>query len=121
MNAEEIRFQKKLDSIPLVRKMENRVIRFFPDTNLRNGHKGLTDLALSQGLKLDDLAWGEFVIFMNKRQTDLKMFSNGGLLAHLKMPNGARIDFRVISLIPRFLMELGSIILEPWSISLKES
>lgn len=100
MNADRASYNAKLEKIPGA--FHNRVVRYFPDTDLRNGHDGLTNLAQKNGIKIKDLPWGEFLIFMNTSQTMLKMFSQGGVICHLKMPGRTKIDPRTIALIPRF-------------------
>ncbi len=96
-------FEKRLETLPR-RSMRNhnRVIRFFPDTHLGNGHDGLARIASKNNVDVRNLGWGEFVVFMNSRCSALKMYSQGGLIAHLKMPGNGRIAMETIALIPRF-------------------
>lgn len=101
ISAERVLYNKKLEAIPK-RGLGNRVIRYFPDTHLGNGHDGLAKIAEKNGINVKDLAWGEFVIFTNRKKTALKLYSQGNLVAHLRMPGEQRMDLRVISLIPRF-------------------
>lgn len=103
-NTEVVRFKQKLeffDQKRLSKQMVNRVIRYFPDTHLGNGHTGLAKIAQKNGINVRDLEWGEFVIFTNIKRTALKLFSQGHLVAHLKLPAG-KLDIRTISLIPRY-------------------
>lgn len=79
----------------------NKIIRYFPDSNLRSGHRGLAMLAAKNGIKVNSLGAGEFLIFVNKRQNMLKMFASGNIIAHYKKEDGSRIDPRTIAHIPR--------------------
>lgn len=80
----------------------NRIIRYFPNTDLRNAHDGLRLIASKEKIDVDGLKVGEFVIFVNSKQTVLKMYTLGGIIAHLKMPQGHRINPKTIAEIPRF-------------------
>ena len=80
----------------------NRVIRYFPDTDLRAGHDMLLSIAKEHKLSLKDLEPGEFVIFVNRRKDALKMFAGStNLIAYLRLPSG-RLDMRTIQMIPQF-------------------
>lgn len=101
--------QKVEDTLRLVkpRATTQRIIRYFPDVHLGNSHRGLSELALKSGVNITKLSIGEYVVFVNKRQTALKMFAFGNVVAHLKMPHGTRLDPRIITLIPRFFTGRG--------------
>lgn len=79
----------------------NRIIRYFPDTNLKCGHVGLAMIAGEHDINVDTLNEGEFIIFVNVAQTALKLYTSGNLVSHLKMPDGARLNLEVIRLIPK--------------------
>ena len=95
-------YEKRISEILMTKKVEQRIIRFFPNTDMRNGHPGLRQIALKQQIDVSKLSAGEYVLFMNSRRTAVKMFVPGNVIAHLKMPNDSRIDPRVIAHIPRF-------------------
>lgn len=80
----------------------NRLVRYFPDTHLGNGHAGLAEIAKTHDINVSRLDFGEFVIFVNKKQTALKLYAPGNIVAYLKMPGSARINPKVIAMIPRF-------------------
>lgn len=93
---------KKVNAAYNSLNIKNRVIRYFPETNLQNGHDGLKKLAKKEGLDLTDLGPGQFVIFVNKRKNALKMFACGYLIAHLRLPDGERLNPETIQFIPKF-------------------
>lgn len=102
MNPEATRVSEKLSQLNTSAKRQNRIVRYFSDVHLGNGHDGLKALAKKHDIDVDKLEWGQFVIFTNRSQTALKMYSAGQLIAHLRLPQGMRLNPRVISLIPRY-------------------
>lgn len=102
MNAELQSYYKRIDHYQEDETTSNRVIRFFSEVNMRNGHKGLAELAKEEGIDINKLKQGEFIMFMNTKQNALKMFAQGNVIAHLKMPGTQRINAKVITLLPRF-------------------
>lgn len=76
-----------------------RIIRYFPDTDLRNGHDGLTGLAKKNGINVNRLDVGEFVVFVNKSKTSIKMFAPPNVIAYYKSTNG-KINPAVIQHLP---------------------
>lgn len=101
LSAESKRYFQRLSEIDAYVK-SGRIIRYFPDVHLGKGHRGLTALAALKKIKIEDLGPGEFVIFVNRSQTGLKLFAPGNCIAYLKMPGSQKIDTRIISMIPRF-------------------
>jgi len=82
--------------------MANKIVRYFPDTHMGLGHQGLGILAKKRDIELGELKEHEFVVFMNKRHTALKMFASGNIIAHLKMPAGRKIKLETIALLPKY-------------------
>lgn len=76
-----------------------KIIRYFSDVDMRNGHNGLRQIARDEGIDLRRVPEGQFVIFMNKKKNCLKMFASYNVLAHVKLDEG-KIDPRVIAHIP---------------------
>ena len=102
-NPEVQSWQRKFDAVSMAGfKATNRVVRYFPDTHLGNGHSGLAEIARKHDINVSRLDFGEFVIFVNKKQTALKLFAPGNIVAYLKMPGSTRLNPKVISMIPRF-------------------
>jgi hypothetical protein len=79
-----------------------RVVRFFPNSDLRCAHDGLRKVALENEIDPWKLDPGEFLVFANSRQNMLKIFAPGNLIVHVKSPDERRIDLDIIRLIPRF-------------------
>ncbi len=80
----------------------NKIIRYFPDTDLRNAHAGLALIAKKYKVDVEDLTPGEFVVFINTKHTVLKMYASSGVIAHLKMKQGHKINPKTIAMIPRY-------------------
>ena len=81
---------------------ENRLIRIVFNADLRNSHDGLAAVAKKLRVNVSELEVGEFVVFVNSKQSALKLYAAGNTLAHFKMPKNRRMDMRVIAMIPRF-------------------
>jgi len=80
--------------------MRNQVVRFFPNTDLRCGHKGLGILAKKHRINAEDLRQGEYLIFLNRAKDKLKMYASGNIVAYLKMPRRQPVTMEIISNIP---------------------
>lgn len=76
-----------------------RVIRYFPESDMRNGHDGLAKIASKAGINMQTINNGEFVIFVNRRKTHIKMFASSNVIAHYKSMNG-KIDPAIIQHLP---------------------
>ena len=81
--------------------MANYLLSYIPDTDLRQGHLGLSKVAAKAKRPVDKLETGQFLLFINRSQTALKMLTTGGVLVHLKSPRG-RLDFEAVNLIPKY-------------------
>lgn len=79
----------------------NRVIRFFRDTHLGNGHEGLAYIAKKEGIDVRNLPKGEFVIFANKRMNGIKAYTQN-CVAYLKSPDGRRLEMKTIQKLPNY-------------------
>lgn len=81
-----------------------RIVYFAPDTNLRCGHDGLSEIAKKSKHKIfvEALLPGEYLIFTNKAQNALKLYACGNVIAHLKMPAGQKLNMEAIQFIPCF-------------------
>lgn len=83
--AETAKYEKRIDRFQFAApKSVNRIIQYIPDVNMQNGHNGLTRIAAKFGISCDSLNEGEFVLFMNKSRTILKLFAPGNVIGHLK-------------------------------------
>lgn len=95
-------YDKRINEVAFGPKAPQRIVRYFPDTPLGNAHNGLAIIAGKHRIDVQNLSKGEYVIFVNKKQTALKMYAPGNVIAHLKTPHDTKLDPRIISLIPRF-------------------
>lgn len=79
-----------------------RIRRVYTDVHMGLGHKSLSEICLGDGIRTDNLDRGDYIIFINKAQTALKLFAAGNTIAYFKMPYGGKLDMGVVSLIPTF-------------------
>lgn len=101
-SPEKARFEKRTQEISDAKKTTQKIIRFFSETDMRNGHDGLAKLARENKVNVSQLNLGEYVIFVNKKKTAIKMYAPNNIIVHQKLLGGARLDLRVISLIPKY-------------------
>lgn len=101
-NPERIRYENQVQAIADSKKFAQKIIRFFPETDMRNGHDGLAEIAKKNNVNVSQLKIGEYVIFTNKKKTAIKMYAPNHIIVHQRLPGGARLDTRVISLIPKY-------------------
>lgn len=77
-----------------------KIIRYFPDTNISNSHKGLSSIAEKVGIDTTQLGAGEYLIFVNRAQNAVKMFAQGNVLAYLRVKG--KLDLRTIAKLPTY-------------------
>jgi hypothetical protein len=80
----------------------NTLVRYYPDTDMRNGHDGLAEMARKSGIKIDNLGAGEFLAFVNRARNKLKLYNGQELVAYLRLKDNRKIDPRVIQNLPRY-------------------
>lgn len=78
----------------------NRVLRFFPNSDLRCSHDGLRKIAKKFKIEPYELEQGEFLVFANTKQNRIKVYAPGNIVAYLK--HDQRIDLDMIRLIPSY-------------------
>lgn len=81
--------------------MAGEIIKVFPETNLRSGHPGLADIAQKARVNLDNVGAGEFLLFINKKQTAFKLFAPNTVI-HYKHPRG-KILLETVQHFPQIL------------------
>lgn len=79
----------------------SKIVRCFFDTHMGLAHDGLREVAKRQGLNLDALTEGEFVVFINTSKDRLKVFATRNTFAYWRAQKGVKLDLRVIREIPR--------------------
>jgi len=102
VKAPKVKFNDYIQGILAHRAKKNKIIRYFPDSDLRCGHEGLEFIAKKSGVETRDMKLGEFIVFMNSKMDKMKIFTAGNLIVYQKSFNGSRIDPRIISLIPKY-------------------
>lgn len=85
--------------------MRNRAIHFFGNVPMTNGHDGLAEIAAEHKVKLDDLKPGEFVAFVNKTFTAMKLLCPGGVLIHWRNPSHRVLFKEVVDTLPQFMAD----------------
>lgn len=80
----------------------NKIMRYFSDVDFRNNHEGLRVIAAKEGIDVSKLNCGEYLIFVNRNRTALKMFAPNNTVAHLKMPGNSKLNLKCIVLLPTF-------------------
>ena len=88
--------------------MINRVVRLFLDTDMRNQHQGLMELAKKQSVDIAKLAVVEHVVFVNASLNRVKICSKGNVLSYLFRDKG-QIDMQAFKEIASAFGEDGSI------------
>lgn len=78
-----------------------KVVRFFPESDMRNGHAGLFSIAKKAGVDMRTLGPGEYVIFVNNQKNKVKMFAGHQVMAYLRLDKGT-LDLRTIAHIPNY-------------------
>jgi hypothetical protein len=73
----------------------NKLVRYVPDADLRQGYTGL-----NKKVPMSKLKQGEFVAFVNRARNKIKLCTQNDLVAYLRMPRGTKIDPRVIQYLP---------------------
>lgn len=74
---------------------------FWP-VNMNMQHDGLSAVAENSGIDVEKLKPGQFVLFLNYRQTRVKLYTAGGLILYLRV-KGGRISAETIEGIPYIL------------------
>jgi len=84
-------------------RTDNRLAKIVFNADLRSGHVGLAAQAKNLKINLDQMSVGEFVVFINRARSAAKFMSPDKILiSHWRMPNGGRMNPKVIKLIPRY-------------------
>lgn len=95
-------FQNYLSNILKAKATKNAIVGYFPEADLRCGHSGLSQQATKAKIDLKNLARGEYVVFLNKRQDKMKIMTAGNMLVYQKTFNYSKINPHIISLIPKY-------------------
>jgi hypothetical protein len=77
-----------------------KIIRYFSNSDLRSGHLGLAKIARNYKVDPRGLGAGEYLVFVNRAKTKVKVYTGGNIIAFLS--SKTRIDLRTIALIPKY-------------------
>ena len=81
-----------------------KIVHWLPDTDLRNNHAGLAEIAKKKlKLEVDDLQPGEFILFVNTSWTALKVYAANNTILHHKQKDGHRLNPKAALLVPHFI------------------
>lgn len=78
----------------------NKLVRYFPDADLRQGYDGLYKAAKKEGVNMLELPKGHFVAFVNRHKNKVKLCAQNDVLAYLR--SKSKIDPRVIRHLPEY-------------------
>ena len=78
---------------------QNKIVRLFLETNMACSHNGLRILASKNKVDLQRLGSNEHVLFINKAQNRVKLYSSNGVISYLWREKG-RLDMAALSEIP---------------------
>jgi len=95
-------YEKSLIATATKKRSAQYIVEFFPNADLRAGHAGLSAVAKEHGLNTDNLKPGEYLVFVNRKRSMLKMYTAGNIIAHLKASGQGLITWRVVKYIPKF-------------------
>ncbi len=83
-------------------KKPNSIIKYFPNVDMRLGHIGLASFCKKNGVEIQNLRAGEFIVFTNSAFNRIKIFAAGNTIAYQKSWNNRKIPVRLIGLLPKF-------------------
>lgn len=83
-------------------RKENKVLQLVFNADLRGGHDRLAKDASKLGIEVDRIKVGDFVVFVNRKRSALKIYAAGFTIAHFRMPDGRVMDPRILRLVPKF-------------------
>ena len=69
-----------------------RVIRIFLNTDMRLQHRGLIQTAGSKKVDIRNLGHGDHVVFVNKKMTRMKIFSENNLISYIFKQKGIALE-----------------------------
>lgn len=82
------------------------ILHYFPNSDLRSSHRGLTLLAAKHKVRVETLASGSFVLFINRKRSQFKILTSSHIIAHYKSPHGS-IDMGVLNYLPHAFSSEG--------------
>lgn len=99
---------------------QGRVVQLFFNVNLIKAHRGLGMLAHEYDIDLGRLEPGQYVGFLNRRRTAIKLFTSGNIYAYLRLHEG-QITADIVNQIPRVFQSPAGIAFAPVFLEALES
>ena len=84
------------------RDVRNNILRYFTNSDLRLGHAGLQEIAQKNGIDSLALEAGQFVLFINRKWTGVKLLTAGNGIFYQKTPGGQTLVPSALALIPKY-------------------
>lgn len=84
------------------RRDENKVLQIIFNADLRGGHDRLAKIAKDLKVDINTIKVGDFLVFVNRKRSALKVYAAGHTIAHFRMPDNRVMDVRILKLIPKF-------------------
>jgi hypothetical protein len=88
-----------------------RILQVFLDSDLRSGHDGLSKIAERNKVDTKKLGAGQYLVFINRSKTMVKVFTGNQIIAHHKSRRG-RITMDAIKFIPEAFTGSGDFYME---------
>lgn len=76
------------------------ILQIFHDTDLRNVHRGLAEIAKKHKVDVNKLRDNEHLIFLNSAKTKIKLYSSHGLVSYYVSPSG-KLNLHMIDELPK--------------------
>lgn len=95
-------------------------VQMFFNVNMAKQHDGLKKLAENYDIDMSRLEPGQFVAFLNRKRTRLKMFTAGNIFLYLSLEEG-QVTPELISQIPSMFKGENKVEFEPVFIEALES
>lgn len=84
--------------------VQGMIFGWVPNADLRNRHLGLAEIAKTElKVKVEDLAPGEMVMFINTSWTQFVLYCANHILIHHKRPDGKHLNPKALMLVPQFM------------------
>lgn len=75
------------------------ILQIFHDTDLRNSHVGLSQIAKKHGIDVTKIRNKEHLLFLNAAKTKVKLYSSHGLVSYYLSPSG-KLNLHMIEELP---------------------
>lgn len=91
---------------------QGHIVQLFFNVNLGRSHRGLRMIATEYEIDLDRVVPGQYVGFLNRRRTAIKLFTSGNVYAYLRLYEGI-VTADIINQIPRVFQSTAGVMFAP--------